>query len=306
MVGPFPHYIITRFSVRAPGDVQRYRHPEWLEERLTLLGRFGAPSLLSQTSHNFTWLIFADIASPQWVRDGLSEISSGIPVSQFFVEPKQWKSALNDFLQGERGQGVPLITSRLDSDDLLHRDFVQEIAAAAVPEVVLNMPTGFRLRVNDMHLFRVGHKRAFESLCTASPQHIFDFQHGKAADVFPSVEVRPREGMWIQTVHDHNIANASTRGYPCARADGFDMLADAIVRPELRDRIYGLVLSRGVATRHLVRAARHSIIPKRQSSSMMPGVVMDSNSTLTSEGAFSGRSRGQRRLWPRPPRSSRA
>lgn len=233
----FAHFVITRFSVRAPGDTQRYRDPEWLRGRLDLLRRFGAQSLRDQTDSGFTWLLFADDQSPQWVRDGLSEVSTGIDTICCFTEPGEWKANLAALLDSRRSGDAPIITTRLDSDDLIHRDFIRVVADAAEPDIVMNMPIGYRLRTDQMRLFRVRNKRTFEVLCTASSQHIFNFGHGTAGRSFRSVDVRAEAGMWIQTVHGENLANTSTRGQPFADADGFDMLTGQIARPRLIDEL---------------------------------------------------------------------
>lgn len=261
MTAPFPHYVITRFSVKAGGGVSHYRDPVWLSDRLALLARLGAPSLRDQTDQDFKWLVFADIASPQWVRDGLAELSSGIPAVVFFVEPNDWKSALGEFLDHERSRGGPLITSRMDSDDLVHRDFVRVIRAAAQPEVVINLPTGYRLRTDDMRLFRVSNKRTCESMCTATSRHLFRFRHGRAAHELPSVDVATSVGMWVQTVHGGNIANASSHGYPVRRAPGFDVLSGTIVKPRLGGQARYRFLTARTFLQRCASAARRRVMP---------------------------------------------
>ncbi|MGO4891672.1 glycosyltransferase [Flavobacterium sp. W21_SRS_FM6] len=62
----FQHYVITRFNLRqkdwlASKSNNEVLTDEWMENRLTLFSHYCFPSLLKQSTQNFTWLGRVDL-----------------------------------------------------------------------------------------------------------------------------------------------------------------------------------------------------------------------------------------------------
>jgi len=113
------HVIITRFGL-ARLDEAFYR------EHLRLCSLTLAPSLRAQSSKKFIWAVAIDKRAPEWVDDAIRQLTPGIDVRIWRIDPLV--DGLNpvDVEALERiARGDAVITSRVDDDDLLHRDFVR-------------------------------------------------------------------------------------------------------------------------------------------------------------------------------------
>lgn len=137
----FQHYILTQFNVglyehrgRDVSGRSICADPhKWMEERLYLFETICAPSMRNQTCQNFKWIICCDEQTPdsalQRIMDAHSNIeifsvrSSAVPrVNNRHV----WILACSRIALGLAGE-QQLITTRLDNDDALRRDFVETV-----------------------------------------------------------------------------------------------------------------------------------------------------------------------------------
>lgn len=102
------HFILTRFNLRLWENDKKnapVRTVEWLKERFILFEAYCLPSILTQTSQNFKWICLFDIDTPVEYR------------SNFRMQIKQHANPDDEHL----------ITTYLDNDDCLRKDFVERI-----------------------------------------------------------------------------------------------------------------------------------------------------------------------------------
>jgi len=130
----FDHYLITRFNLRNPEwDVTKNNeallNDAWMEERMWLFGNFCFPSVTAQTNKNFSWLIYFDITTPQKYKDMVTAMVKGHDnVFVYFIDgmPAFYPEVENTISSKSTGKHY-LITSRIDNDDAIHKDFIGEV-----------------------------------------------------------------------------------------------------------------------------------------------------------------------------------
>lgn len=125
MKAKYQHFILTYYNVGIY-EQTRYNPAEWMNERFKLFKKFCAPSIKAQTSKNFQWIIVFDPATP---RDNINAITNitGVTVVPLIAKTpmrdrKKTAIQLRKLVDAEY-----LITSLLDNDDAIHRDYIRKI-----------------------------------------------------------------------------------------------------------------------------------------------------------------------------------
>lgn len=123
----FEHFVITRFGVR-----WRQQDPPpdeaWLRYRLGLFEAVCLPSVLSQTNAAFRWLLLIDRGCrAPWLEDALAELGAGHAFEVIWMEQLFWTGI--DAVVTERATAAHVITTRLDSDDAIARDYLSRVQA---------------------------------------------------------------------------------------------------------------------------------------------------------------------------------
>jgi hypothetical protein len=131
----FNHFLITRFNVRSQTGFD-YKIPEqpevitdegYLEYRFFLFDKYCYPTVSAQTSSDFTWLVFFDSAIPRSFKNRIEKYSEWrIFVPVFVSEFNEYsvKCAINERITGNPRY---IITTRLDNDDGICRDYIKMI-----------------------------------------------------------------------------------------------------------------------------------------------------------------------------------
>lgn len=259
MESSISHVILTRFNMATGGREVAFRSsPDWLERRFELFERYCLPSIAAQTFQDFEWIIFFDEASPDWVWDRVAALQK---IRHFHVnaEPlfgaEGWGNATRRVL-GEAAGPRLLVTSNLDNDDGLARDYMQRLNASVRQNMTRQTPFAVNFLNGiisaDGHVYRMRHKRcAFtnvverygsDALTCNVYQHMFLHRH------MPVVQ-EENDSAWIQIVHGTNVSN-KIRGRLFSPTDMIDVpftfeqapkaptrmqiLADALVLHPLR------------------------------------------------------------------------
>jgi Putative rhamnosyl transferase len=204
------HFLLTRWNL--PGSlhyssVDLVADPRWQARRRELFSRYCLPSVARQTAPDFTWLFFVypkimSKADLEWLRARDERLhvvsvddpeSSGVPEAQEVVR----RLATDD----DR-----VITTRLDSDDVLHRDHLKNVRVDFTGErKVVEFSVGYYydILVDDLREVRET-QNAFVSVLEhrdglrtvwAWPHH----KIGEENEVFYLDEPG-----WIAIVHDQN------------------------------------------------------------------------------------------------------
>jgi hypothetical protein len=233
---PFTHLVLTRFSIRSSGvGYKRQWNDAWFDRRLELFEQHCLPSMLGQTSQDFTWLVFCDPVTPPGVIERLRALSDKITIADCRAYTSVRGKAPDDLRDLDKfvapGSEV-VITTRLDSDDALHRSAIELVQRHAAPfkdsvdPVLLHsFPLGCKLDIGDRRLYRTRYQQnAFLSLLERAGNNV----EGVMIDSHTRLEKRcplTRDFSilgWMQVLHGTNVSNSLNRHDE--PVDGLDLL----------------------------------------------------------------------------------
>jgi hypothetical protein len=200
------HYLITRFNVR----INERAGDEWLRHRLRYFEKICIESIKSQTVQDFEWLVYFDAERDQWFEDEVYRLAADT-FTPVWVEGRfSPQDCAADI--GARASKKWVITTRVDNDDALARDFVEQVQGcfAGVTEFV-NFTSGLQLTDDGRAYHRSDPSNAFISLIepvTDGPlMGVYVAWHDRVSAYAPVRQVTTHP-MWVQMVHGKNIANA--------------------------------------------------------------------------------------------------
>ena len=248
------HFLLTRFNVRLAD--RPAASDKWLRDRLRLFNTFTAPSVHAQTCTRFRWLVLCDEASPDWLREELAQVAMLEPI---WVR-ESWTPALPAAVVHEQRAGADgfVVTSRLDNDDAIARNFIARVQAAATEEGFVNFTGGAQWAHGRLYR-RLDPSNPFISRVETGPRAatVFAADHNKLAALGPIRQFGDGP-MWLQVVHDSNLENRAKgiRMSPTGLTERFAIAAT----PQQVSRL-GLAVAQAGSTARL--AARMVARPRR-------------------------------------------
>jgi len=240
------HVLLTRFNLPTGGVEARIRADEaWLANRWTLFERYCAPSVSAQTNTAFTWIIYFDPESPEWLKQAIAPYAEAglfIPIFRTEVPTDVLVSDVRSV--APYGEGT-LLTTNLDNDDGIAIDFVQRVQEAVTfaDRRALYIANGI-IKGSDGVYLRRDPDNAFCSVAApwSQPETSWDDWHIMLRRNMPVVDIEGPPG-WLQVVHGANVSNR-VRGRlvsPDAWNALFPGLLDDVAGPStvriLRDRL---------------------------------------------------------------------
>lgn len=236
----FAHFLVTRFNVPLHLDVAP-RHqpgnkgltPEWLGPRFELFERFCLPSVRGQTCRNFTWFIYMSTSTPAVFRDRLLAHAAAFPLLKVqLVDAFSTVRLRDDCAAAMPTDADWLITSRMDNDDAIRRDFIGQAQAcfATSGRRIINFPLGYSWLDGRLYLDRQ-RSNPFTTMIEplADAITIFSSDHRLLGEVgkLEQVNIGPA---WMQVIHGGNLMNQrrGIRAFPGDAATDFSLAEDAI------------------------------------------------------------------------------
>ena len=132
------HFILTRFNIRLWSQDKNGKQIDsnkWLEQRLQLFETYTLPSVIGQTCQDFTWILLADSKTPTDYRERMKGYRQLCPQINFISVNSQYgnqfarifQEVVNKSLKSkEVTKGDICLTTYLDNDDTLHKNYIQE------------------------------------------------------------------------------------------------------------------------------------------------------------------------------------
>lgn len=209
----FTHVLLTRFNAKfAASWTSLALDPAWLEHRFYLFETFCYPAVRSQTNQNFIWLLFFSSDTPQQYKDRINNMAKQYPVM---------RPLYHDFLPGQTIKEevlkcVPsdheyLITSALDNDDTISRNYIEETQKQFCGQSYqfVNWAPGY--------IYHTDKKRFYERYYTASQFYsliervdgckiVWSTMHPDILKTGTVIQLVNNPG-WIQAVHSKNVTN---------------------------------------------------------------------------------------------------
>jgi hypothetical protein len=134
----FDHLIVTRYNVPISWGRRGQLHADenWLGERQHLFERYCLPSVASakQLTPSVTWVLLCAVDSPASLRSFMAHIVQLHPwVVPLYVEENFQMDdiVVESFKRRTKEPSRFLLTTRLDSDDAIARNFVRDLQQAA-------------------------------------------------------------------------------------------------------------------------------------------------------------------------------
>jgi len=218
--------IVTRYNVRSSFAREDVNDPGWLSVRRDLFERYCAPFVLAQSDQDFNWFVFVDNDMPQDEADWLTKMGRCQ-----IVRCGSQTEGINK-IREEITSGFDLVlTTRLDSDDSLAPNFVEEMRRAAHLNAddtleredgfVVCFPNGVEHDTPSEEWFGREYPGnpfiGFLEPATEDAKMIFHKAHYEMPKSYPTANVETVDPMWCIRVHGGNVANV-IKGTPLGAA----------------------------------------------------------------------------------------
>lgn len=222
----FTHYLVTRFNVIINGNGPEFiqsdaRTSSWEIERTRLFETFCAPTVSMQSNQNFTWLIYCDTHTSEEILKRI-RAATHLKKSVHIVPVSSFDELLLHLRQLTGLCTTPfVITSRLDNDDGIGINFINDIQSNFVPEdlIILNPLSGVNYNVssNILTLHRYYPNNSFTSLIEKTKPEgmitIMGFNHLHPLKTMRTINLKRKYSFW-RTLHQENTAVRGNRGWP--------------------------------------------------------------------------------------------
>lgn len=217
----FTHIITTSFNVPSTNwkqtrDGKNTLTNEWFMDRIDIFDKYCLPSFKNQTNKNFSWIVFFDINTPGFYKERIKEIEKELPnFKPYFVNDLDEKKVrFLEIIPEYTKNSDYVITTDVDNDDILHREYVETIQSLFKPidNLVIDLRRGLQLT-------RKSGNEAFitEYYSAANPfvslvESVKDFKtvthyfHHKYRD-FKDIAVFDDKALFIQFIHRNNLMN---------------------------------------------------------------------------------------------------
>ena len=227
----FDHLIITRYNLSVPWGRRGRLHADerWLEERQRLFERYCLPSVVQaeRSCPSVTWVLMCAADSPTSLRTYMAKIARLHPwiIPTYLEEDFLISDVVDSSLKQVTGKPSHfLLTTRLDSDDAIGQNFVDDLRLETEKSLELNLlgKIEFPSLINFPFGWQTVQGRLYLSADLGSPFLSFleeRFEnapavtcylgthremHGSAKTVRQLVTSGPS---WLQVIHGSNEAN---------------------------------------------------------------------------------------------------
>jgi len=227
----FEHFLLTRFSAAFSPGVPAQE--EWLRYRLGFFVDACWTSVRAQRDADFTWLVLLDDRCPDDFREDIESLAEGTFTPIWSHE--RWSPALFgraiEGLLPESGAAPWLMTTRLDSDDAIARDFMAAVQREFTPTdgLFVDFPRGVQIDRGGSTYLYDQLSSPFLTLVEARrpgvvPRTVYTARHARAREWGPLREVNAAP-MWVQVIHGTNLLNMTVgaRISPRAVNERFDL-----------------------------------------------------------------------------------
>lgn len=226
------HFLQTRFSVKDVSWAWESFPAEWLESRVALFEAYCLPSVAAQTNREFEWLVYCDESTDPAVRAQLESHRGEAPLRVVVTgEGHDPLDATGALIESDTEL---VLSTRLDSDDALHRDYVAAAQAYVEPfarcgweTLLLNFPRGYKLdaaadRVYESRIFNSSYPTLFEPTGGSAPfRSVLSGSHSRFHQLYPCHQDESLAA-WLQVLHGGNMINHRWGGEPEVGRDALE------------------------------------------------------------------------------------
>ncbi len=226
------HVVLTRFNI--PVRYEGRSNPSvtaidprsdgaYLQERFDVFERYTVASFESQTTTDFEWWVLFSDQTPGQYRAKLEELQRRVPQLRPLFLSDEEALSLDEYLQAQLAEVSCdlLVTTRIDNDDAVPKDFLQRIQQAAVNTngpAVLSFPDGAQYTTATGALARQhffgNHFITFVEPKADTNRVILSYRHDESPADMERVPLESAQGrpMWLEVIHGSNYANQTGFG----------------------------------------------------------------------------------------------
>lgn len=217
------HILVTRFNLKnkAFSKINKKLNPlskSWLDKRFTIFKTYCLPSVVNQTNKNFIWCICLDIDTPKEYKFIIENLTNRhafiklIYVDGFANLKKDFQNFVN--LERRNNNYKFIITTRLDNDDILHRDFIGTIQNLYIPRhnTIIDLISGYQFILNKNKIDVRNYKLKFNPFIslietTKEFETVISQEHNYWKKL-PNKITNNSKPLWIQLIHNNdNLLN---------------------------------------------------------------------------------------------------
>ena len=220
------HFILTRFNLKLwwkeDKNHQSIQTKEWLEERFRLFETYTWPSIKAQTCQDFKWICLFDKDTPEIYKERIQrlqqEYDSFLPYYCGEKETKLFQSYFRHlaYINSDKSQNE-LLTTYLDNDDAIHKDFIKDIQTRA-KNLKFNTIISFQYGIQyyeEMNIavripYKNNHFLTYYERLTEQIKTVWGFWHFSIFK-YPHIAIElinnKNNPNWIETIHQGNIDN---------------------------------------------------------------------------------------------------
>ena len=150
----FKHFLLTRFNVQLSWTQKKWDEFS-LKNRIDMFEQICFPSVKSQTNKKFKWIVYFDRSSPDFLKKKVDEFKSRLDIFQpLYIENFNSAEVRNNILSLLDDNTEYLITTRLDNDDAISKNYIDLVQACFdYQEIeIINFLHGYRLYNNKLYL----------------------------------------------------------------------------------------------------------------------------------------------------------
>ncbi|WP_412984221.1 glycosyltransferase [Pontimicrobium sp. IMCC45349] len=217
------HFLITRFNLKNKQTLKDnlILNPlsnDWLENRFELFEKYCLPSVINQSKQNFIWCLCFDIDTPIEYKNKIDSILKNYKnYNAIYIDGFQnLKIGVKNFISTQiTNNDKFIITSRLDNDDILNKDFISTIQKKFITQhnTIIDLNNGYKFYLKDnpqkSELLIFNSKlNPFVSIIEHSSNFktILDKPHNKWDNTYKKVNYSEK-ALWIQVIHEQNAFN---------------------------------------------------------------------------------------------------
>lgn len=190
---------------------------DWFLHRLDLFNKYCYPSIVGQTNQNFKWMIIFDEKHTN--KKLLRKYDRIIPIfinDENYNKFRMYQCFSNEIKKRLDPKTKWLITTRLDCDDALCRDYVQVIMNNFTPEDrLLNPVNGVIYNIFTKEMSQLDYKNnpnpyisTIEKITDGELKTCFKTFHPSIKKCFRKyTHINHSKPFWLQIVHDRNLRN---------------------------------------------------------------------------------------------------
>ena len=205
------NFIISRFNLRM-SKTRSLPKQKWIDYRMDVFKKYCYPSVMNQTFQDFEWFIIVDHTTDKNLFKDYPEI---IPVYQADYEPFAGPRYITEEIKKRvKNDTEWIITTRLDNDDALRDDFMEQIQKSFTKEeYVMYFRTGIFLNTSDgrQKLFRFPFTpgsfiSCIEPWTGEMLKTSYYCAHNELKKYFKVKAIENIDPMWVQTLHSMNLS----------------------------------------------------------------------------------------------------